>query len=227
MPLGIIKTLRNLVYPSLCPLCALPLGGETSGVCLSCLSQLPIYHAEATAGHERLNGIQYFGHLYAALDYHKGGCTQRLMHEYKYHGRVEIADLLADILVSAYSDWGGGYDYLLAVPMTRMRLAERGYNQALLLAEALAHRLGGQASDRHIIRPIEGMKQSALDKYERLGNVMNTLVLNPHKSHELTGARLLIVDDILTSGATAMAMLDALAPLRPTQVDVCVGCVAE
>lgn len=227
MILDLIKRLLYLVYPRLCPLCTLPLEREEVSVCLPCLSLLPIYHAEATAAHERLEGVAYFGKLYAALSYHKGGCTQRLMHQYKYRGRTEIADLLADLLAKAHPDWEGGYDYLLAVPMTRTRLSERGYNQALLLAKALASILGGRASDEHIIRPVEGVKQSALDKYERLGNATGTFALNAHTSHELIGARLLIVDDILTSGATAIAMLDALAPLNPTQVDVCVGCVAE
>lgn len=178
-------------------------------------------------GHQRLEGIRHFGRLYAAMTYHKGGCSQRLMHQYKYHGRIELANFIADLLIQSYPDWSGGYDYLLAVPMTESHLERRGYNQALLLARALSKRRGGQASDGHIIRSGDGTRQSALGKYERLGNAQSSFSLHPTLGNELIGKRLLIVDDILTSGATAMAMLDVLAPLETGLVDVCVGCVAE
>lgn len=219
--------LRHLVYPRHCPLCSCPLDASERSVCLVCLTRLPIYNAEAIRAHERLESVEYFGHLYAALGYHKGGNAQLLIRRYKHQGRIELAELLADLLLEIYPELPGRYDYLLAVPMTAERLRQRGYNQAYLLAQALARRLGGRASERHLVRASSPGVQSDLGKWDRYGNAQSTFALDPKRGQELRGRRLLIVDDILTSGATATAMLEALRPLEPSHVDVCVGCVAE
>jgi ComF family protein len=131
----------------------------------------------------------------------------KVLHAFKFEGQAFLADPLADLLASAYhARERSDFDVLVPVPMSPARERKRGYNQAALLARSLAGRLR-VAFDEHLIRKtVERRTQSELKKAERRGNVRGTFDAERCAS----GCRVLLVDDICTTGETLSACADVL-----------------
>ncbi len=221
----LISPLLDLVYPRLCALCRARLQGGEHGVCTSCIRPLPLYKAELYHADERLYACPAFGHLYSVFVYRRGADVQRLVHAYKYRGYREVADLVAEMLTRCY-DLSGTYDLILAVPLDKERLRTRGYNQALLIARALARHLGIPATDALVLRPAPTETQTQLGKLARMANVQGAFVLAPNARARLTGRRILLVDDVLTTGATLSAIMMLLESAGVVSIDVATAAVA-
>lgn len=98
-------------------------------------------------------------------------------------------------------------ELVLPMPLAPRRLAERGFNQALLLARALAP---GKTEARLLLRLRETGSQTALDRKARQANVRDAFAVEPLRSRELHGASAVLVDDVMTSGASLRAAAKAL-----------------
>jgi ComF family protein len=99
-------------------------------------------------------------------------------------------------------------DFLIPMPLSPARLRERGFNQTLLLARALEP---GKVRTDLLLRIQDTPAQSALPRKERLQNVKNAYALNPLQAHHIQGKRVVLLDDVMTSGASLRA---AAGPLR-------------
>ena len=99
-------------------------------------------------------------------------------------------------------------DLVLPVPLSRERLRQRGYNQALLLAR---HLCGAHVHAHLLLRTRDAEAQSHLTRADRLRNLRGAFVLDPLQAPQVAGRRMLLVDDVMTTGATLHA---AAAPLR-------------
>ena len=171
------------IEPPVCPLCGTAFeGGE---ICADC-------HKQAVS--RRIPNR-------SALVY--DDVARDLIHDFKYNGRKSIGHGLA-ALVAAHMDRVvfQQADALVPVPLHSTRLRERGFNQALLLAGALSELIGIPVANT-LIRARATVRQSALSKRERLANVSDAFQLEPHTA--ITGKRLLLIDDIYTSGSTVEA----------------------
>ena len=107
----------------------------------------------------------------------------------------------------------------MPLPLGPRRLAERGYNQALELARRLAPR---KVDARSLVRWRETAPQTTLDRTHRLGNVDGAFVVEPTRAPALRGAHLLLVDDVMTSGASLSAAALALRRAGATRVSALV-----
>ena len=94
-------------------------------------------------------------------------------------------------------------DALLPMPLSGRRLAERGYNQALLLARHVAQRLRLPLDSSALQRPIDAPHQVDLTREQRLQNLRGVFMLNPAARHRIQGRRLALIDDVVTTGSTA------------------------
>jgi ComF family protein len=124
--------------------------------------------------------------------------------EFKFGGRPGWAAALATVMRS--TPWVepalDQADRVLPMPLARERLAERGFNQALLLAQRLAP---GQTDASLLLRTRHTPAQSALKRAERLRNVQGAFAVAPLRARELRGQRVVLVDDVMTSGASLHA----------------------
>jgi ComF family protein len=139
-----------------------------------------------------------------------------LVHALKYEGWPELAALMGRELARISLPPADASGVVVPVPTTAKRRRARGYNQAELLAEALAACTARQV--RHALaRHSEGRSQTALTPTERRENVRGVFGPGP-ASHGIVGARVLLVDDVLTTGSTACEAAVTLASLGATSV---------
>ncbi len=163
-----------------CPVCALPTPG--SSICGSCLKQAP--HFDATQAVFR-------------YEFPVGSLIQAL----KYAHRLASADFLGQALAQIAVPRRP--DLILPVPLSHARLAERGFNQAVEVARPLSRALGVALAITHVHRRRDTMPQTRLPWKERAKNIRHAFDCEI----DLTGKTVLVVDDVMTTGAT----LDELA----------------
>jgi len=145
---------------------------------------------------------------------------QRLIAEFKFRGRVELAATLAERLLDAIGrDAPALPQCVLPVPLAPRRLAERGYNQAWELARRIARRLGCRADAHSLLRPLDGTHQAELKLAQRQANVERAFVVRLRRGVPLVGQHVALVDDVMTSGATLRAAAAALRRAGAARVD--------
>ena len=148
-----------------------------------------------------------------------------VIHRYKYHRALWFEPFLADLLVQraapvlASETW----DWLVPVPLHPVKEREREFNQAERLARRLGAATGIRVHRRLLRRMAPTRTQTLLSREERLENVRNAFAALPDA--RLEGERLVLVDDVLTTGATTSACAGALR--RAGAGDVCVWTVAR
>ena len=133
-----------------------------------------------------------------------------LITQYKFGGQAGWARSFATLMRSA--PWVEPAleqaDIVLPLPLSPQRLAERGFNQSLLLARALAPQK--TVSDL-LLRLRHAPAQATLDRRQRLGNVKGAFALDPLRAAEVRGKRIVLVDDVMTSGASLSSAAEPLA----------------
>ena len=160
-----------------------------------------------------------FEHTVCAADY--AFPWDGLIAAFKFHGRTELAATLAQRLLTAVRLAAIPLPHLVVpVPLAPARLAERGYNQAWELARRLAPALGVAAPSGLLWRPANTAHQAELDRAERQHNLRNAFMVDPRRRRELQGARVALVDDVMTTGATAREAASALLRGGAAAVDV-------
>ncbi len=139
---------------------------------------------------------------------HFGGAVAIALRRFKYEERADLARPLGHLLRRAVVDAGIHTDVVVPVPLHPRRLAERGYNQAALLARAVADQLDVPFAPRALERQRQTAQQARLGRAERLVNMAEAFEVRDKPAVE--GRAILLVDDVLTTGATLLACRDAL-----------------
>ncbi len=142
------------------------------------------------------------------------GPLRRAIHALKYEGRTDVARPLGIMLAARWRHTGVPVDGLLPVPLGAARHTQRGYNQAALLAEEMAHVLELPVLCDALRRVRETRPQVGLSRKERLENVRGAF----RASSALAGRSWLLVDDVCTTGATLSACAQALLAAGATRV---------
>ena len=217
---AILRGLGSLFFPHLCLACRHPLSGRHQLLCLACTAEMPFsdsYARPENALTDRLEGR--FPLVYGAYAYtfREGTVCQRLIHALKYHDRPDIGVSLGRELGTHLRTAGelGDLTGIVPVPIHARRRRERGYNQAEEIARGLAESLQVPVYADALRRADFRGSQTRMGKLERLENVRNSFTVGKGQFHQ---AHLLLVDDVLTTGATvdfcAQALLEAFSGLR-------------
>jgi ComF family protein len=239
----IIDGLLNLVYPEVCFLCSIPVSRHQDyGICGSCWDKavalriapprctscgLAFQNFDADSEHlcgdciqqmPPYAGARSFGHYTAELS--------RLIQGLKFQNRRNLVGLLVSLLADAFFDsWGReDFDLIVPVPLHRDRKRERGYNQSELLAQSLARRIL-IPYNRALLRVRSTQPQVGLSDSQRLQNVRNAFrAANPPQISE---QRILLIDDVMTTGATVASAAKALLDGGARRVSVLTVARAE
>jgi ComF family protein len=140
-----------------------------------------------------------------------------LVHALKYEGWSELAELMGGAVAALAAPDDTGRTVVVPVPTTARRMRRRGYNQAELLAGRLAAERGLRLVHA-LVRSGEGRSQTTLAPTERRENVRGVFGHVASAAPLVAGADVLLIDDVLTTGATASEAATALAPLGATSV---------
>ena len=215
--------LLHLLFPATCTGCILPLVSGEILICSSCLHGLP--YTDHHLNPDNLVARQFWGRIpcHAAMSmlfFKKAGTVQQLIHHLKYSDQPELGIrmgiLLGERLLSAplYQ----GIDLLIPVPLHKKRLKKRGYNQSYSIAQGISQVLKVPISTQHLLRKMATDSQTSKGRLLRFEN-MSTAFEIQHPE-ELTNQHLLLIDDVLTTGATLEACGIALLQARPEKISI-------
>lgn len=144
-----------------------------------------------------------------------------LITAFKFRDRVDLAGPLAQALAARIAGQGPqGAELVLPVPLSPARLAERGHNQAWELARRVAGTLGLPANATTLLRLRDTAHQVGLGRDARAANLRNAYWVDPAHAPRLHGRRVALVDDVLTTGATAGAAAQALLQAGAARVQL-------
>jgi ComF family protein len=148
------------------------------------------------------------------------GRLRRLIHCFKFEGRWTLHGTFSKLLVRYAKGYLASHDLLVAVPLTPARLSERGFNQAAVMGRSVAYMCGKPFLNRAVERRGNAPPQSSLNLERRVSNVTDTFTVRERHASSLKGRRVLLIDDVLTTGATASAAAAALLRSGARCVDV-------
>lgn len=189
-----LASLLRLLAPARCAACDLALVMDEEGFCGGCDLLLDVLPAAQRPPREAAAGFAYGGPLAEAI------C--RL----KYGGRTDLAGALGRRLADLCAGYAGEVDVVMPLPLHAERLRERGFNQAALLARPVARTLGLALDARSLRRVRPTAVQASLPRPRRLDNVRGAFVARA----STRPARVLLIDDVRTTGATLASAADAL-----------------
>ncbi len=149
-----------------------------------------------------------------------GGTTQKLIHGFKYSDRHDARRLFGRWLQTAGAELLTDADGLVPVPLNRWRLMHRRYNQAAILANELSRLTGVASFPSALIRTKATTSQVGLTTAERHANVSGAFQVNPGCRDWLAGRRIVLIDDVITTGATSNAAARTLLTAGAARVDV-------
>jgi ComF family protein len=207
--------LFSLFYPRLCASCGRPLVENEDTVCLHCLYHLPRFAYQSSEDNELAR--LFWGRLpitYAAAGFvfASGGSLQTLVHKLKYEGRRQVGIVLGQQLGSTLSKHPEFQqaDALVPVPLHPTRQRSRGYNQSELIAVGLSHATGLDVDTGLLARAKKTATQTRKNRLERWENMQNVFAVRAPE--RLKGRHILLLDDVITTGATiesaAQCLLD-------------------
>jgi ComF family protein len=226
---GWIENLLHLVYPNLCVVCSENLMEEENSICFSCLSQLPYTHYHL----QRDNPIEkrFWGKVpveraTSLFFYEKATSTQHLLQALKYKGEKEIGVVLGKQLgtfLNQSLDFAS-IDMIIPVPLHPKKLQKRGFNQSECICEGIAGALRKPINTSTLVRAIENPTQTKKGVYERWENTTGIFALS--EPDMFKDKHLLLVDDVLTTGSTIEACVQAIVPVTGAKVSVATLAVA-
>ena len=223
----------DVALPQLCAACREPVRG--TGLCAACWSKLafiappycerlgipfPFDGGPGLLSMEAIADPPAYQRARAAVCYDEVART--LVHALKYGDRLDLAPILGRWMAHAGRRLLADADALVPVPLHWRRLWARRFNQSALLAEAIAATSGRSVAHGALKRIKATPQQVGLGKSERAQNVQGAFRVPPEGKAEVVGRRLVLVDDVLTSGATVDACARALLRAGAQSVDVLV-----
>ncbi len=228
-PIPFLEAMVGLFYPNLCCACGKNLLLSQQVLCIDCQYRLPktqFHHHADNPFAERFWGRLPL-HAGASLYFFtKGGRVQRLLHALKYEGRQELGRYLGNMYGAelAQSSLFAGIDLIVPVPLHPRKRRQRGYNQSDCFAEGLSEALGRPWLPNALIRQSFTQTQTRKSRFERLRNVEEAFALQQPQA--LSGKHILLVDDVMTTGATLEAcglLLTGLPDVRLSMATIAIA----
>ena len=224
MAISFLADLARLFYPQRCVGCGADLSsGSVSPLCLICFNEMP---RTGFAGVDA-NPVEkiFFGRLpllfaHSELYFSKSGIVQQMIHELKYRGNKEMGEFMGRLIGQSLEGGHGTAccDYLVPLPLHPSKLFRRGFNQAEVICNGISSRTGIPVLNNHVSREKFTETQTRKKRTERWKNVDGSFSVKDENS--LHGKRLLLVDDVLTTGATLEACGRALLQMPGIQLAI-------
>lgn len=216
-----LRSLITLFLPRRCPACGCYLIEGEQTFCTHCRMEAPLTTHPTEAHNPLLDHMRTIvptERAAALLSFPKGSGWREAVHEFKYKGSWRIAEECGRWLGEALAEGGLFYDVdlIIPVPLHRRKQLKRGYNQAEYMARGVAAALQRPYSTKHLHRVKNNPSQALKRSEERWSNVEG--IFSVKRAEELRGKHILLVDDVITSGATigssAQALINSVEGVR-------------
>jgi len=225
-----VINLLNLFFPAVCLACDAHLNDNEIHICTFCRNELPVtdFHLEKNnAVAKRLYGRLNFQLATSLLWFNKKGIVRHLLHNLKYKGHEEVGVFLGKWLgeelsqIEAYK----AIDVVIPVPLHKSKLRKRGYNQVDKFGREIAKALSIDYNAETLIKTKATTTQVFKDRLKRILTHEADFSLSENTS--LKGKHILLVDDIITTGATIEACTNQLLMIEGVSISVATMAIAE
>lgn len=226
---NLLNHLVDLFFPRLCPVCGKALNVQERYVCDMCMADLPrtgFHEREFNAVEQLFAGKVRIENASGYFFYERGNNYASILHDIKYHNQPLLGEWLGRqfALETAGSRLWNGVDLIVPVPLHRNKLASRGYNQSEYIARGIASVLG--CNVENVVSAVkEHETQTSKGTYERLMNTKGIFAVGHPERY--SGRHVLIVDDVVTTGATLLSCAEALSAIPGVKMSIATLAVAR
>ena len=228
---GLVRILFEFVFPHYCKVCGRRLDPSEEQLCITCYLGMPRleYDMNAINPTERmLIGQKSLVRAASMFLYDKDSDYRNIFYHLKYWRHPKVGKWLAQIGAAELMAKGffEGVDCIVPMPITFWKEAKRGYNQCTFIAKGIRKATGLPIVDNAVKRVHEHTKQAGLGKYQRWNNAQDLFAVT--NSSLLAGKHILILDDVITTGATLCSLIDVMeANIPDLKVSVFTLAVAD
>lgn len=209
-----LRALMDFFFPRQCVVCGRNLAIEEHFLCSCCLLGMPVVRYASYEDNPMAQtfwGLVPFERAAAIFHYRHDSALSRLLFEMKYHHNPRICYEMGRLMATKMLARGffDGVDVIVPIPLAEERRRERGYNQSECLARGIADVTGLPVSVDSVVRMISNPSQTMLGADSRRENVRDIFAVTDPDI--LTGCHVLLVDDVMTTGATLLSCAETIA----------------
>lgn len=224
------ESIINLFFPKVCSGCNSFLVVNENVICTVCRHDIPLTNHHLNPENEAFK--KFYGripviHTSALLYFHKKGIVQELIHNLKYKGHEEIGTILGEWYAEDLKKIQllQSVDQIIPVPLHRKKLKERGYNQVTAFGEALSLRLNLVFNDSLLIRNVYSKTQTKKNLLGRTEGIET--IFDVSFTEENHNKHFLLIDDVITTGATLEACSRALLKIPGAKISIVCMAMAQ
>ncbi len=206
----------DLIYPNLCLSCDTELIQSEENICLECSSSLQKY--DLKIANQKYIGTFIPHNFIAICQYNKHSSIQKLLHKLKYQNEPEIGVLLGEQIAKLHPF--KEIDCIIPMPIHKKKLKKRGYNQALKIAEGINNITHFPIYNNTLVKTKNTIPQARKNKKERLEIDYNLFKVQHPET--IVNQHILIVDDVITTGATLETAIGPLLKIEGIKISVAV-----
>ena len=219
----LINDFMSLIYPRQCEACGNNLFRHEKYICNYCKINLPksnYHHARDTELARVFYGRVPFENALCFYVFEKSGKVQKLLHAIKYQNQTSLAEFLGKQYALDLLKFNtlSGVDVIVPIPLHKNKLKARGFNQSEVFAKGLSKELNILMDTKSMIRRVETETQTRKKKFERWENVKGIFELTD--KNYLINKHVLLVDDVITTGATLEAAWECLKEVEGIKISV-------
>jgi ComF family protein len=193
----------DFIRAPLCDRLGIPMPFETGSVMVSAaaVADPPVYDRARSVAHHT-------------------GMMRTLIHDLKFNDRDDLVRLMSGWLTDAGRELLADADVIVPVPLGRLRLLKRRFNQAALLGREVSRRTGIAYDPLSLVRTRRTLSQVGLTRQQRIENVRGAFAVPPSRRGQIEDRKVVLIDDVMTTGATAAACARALRNAGAERIDV-------
>lgn len=225
-----LQSLRHLLFPPTCLFCGDLLKGSERYLCAHCQMELPEtlhFINDSNTFESRFSAIVPFCNGASLYRFSRRGAARPLLHAFKYHDNPDLAFYMGRILGEKLqaNNRFDGVELLVPVPLHPRRERYRGYNQSYELCRGISDVLGIPVSKDNLSRSRYTVSQTLLSGWDRQVAMSNAFTVREPELFE--GKHLLLVDDVVTTGATLYACCEALQQIKGITISLATLVISE
>lgn len=218
-----IEAAKALFFPRLCLACGTPLISGVDKLCVACNINLPrtgFQHLKDNEADKLFWGKVHIERVVPFFYYRKGSDLSKVMHKLKYESRKDVGIFMGRMVMSELqgSSFIHDIDCIVPLPLHPKREKYRGYNQSEMIALGVSQITGLPVYADGVVRSRETESQTRKSVYERWTNVEGVFILK--KPELFSGKHILLIDDVLTTGATCAACASSLLTVEGVRVSI-------